>query len=399
VISNGARGWSVAAKIFILIGATLLTVQIIKSQMGFFAVRAGSADLGYMFAPSDSDVLARKAASDLVGGNIADAATLSKASLRRSPINQIALRTLGQAQDKSKQDTAAARSMTLAGRLGWRDTPLSGWLMLHLAMKGDLNGALRQADALARREQSPEATYAVFYAAMTDKSTRSILADRLALQPTWRGAFFNGTAKLPETQFDGLEILLREVYRRRSPVTREEVMPYINHLVASGRFNRARSVWSTWGHVGVDAALTPYDPNFTTVALNDRIDRAVAPFEWVVTAESQDRVIVDGSNGMTVAPSVDGEGSTIVSQLMTLSPGHYSMTFELANSPPNVVSWSMLCRPSNELVLIPISKFKDRILGKFVIPSAGCAGQMLALRTRGQADTLRIGKVRIAATQ
>lgn len=383
-----------------LAALAILVVQIARVQIGAALLQTGNAGAALAMASFDTDVRAHVAADLLEAGHVPEAIAQAHVALRTSPINQPALRTLGQALEKTGHAEDAATAMTLAGRLGWRDSPTSLWLMQHLALTGRFEDALHQADALARREKASDAIYPVFYAAMEEVETRSHLADLLAARPPWRGAFFAGSGKLPPRQFDGFERLLEQLARRRSTATREEVMPHVDQLVASAQTDRGRTVWLMWGGVGRPPLPVPYDGDFTTVALNDRIDRAVAPFEWSVAPNAQDRVSAGGNGadrGLEIAPATETDEAPIVSQVLTLAPGRHAILFSLVVGEPSNVAWTLACRPGSVLIVVPLQP-SDRggmVRGAFTVPATACSAQTLTLRARGQTDPVRVRGVRI----
>ena len=149
-------------------------------------------------------------------------------------------------------------------------------LLLNEALRReDYHTALRHADALLRRRPDQgEAMLRMFHVAAREEAGREAVLERLMVAPLWRAAFFQDMSLIAPEDWAGHESILRTFAARRSIDLREEVVPFVRHLVAQGDYSRARNLWLTTAGLspaplldGDFAKAEPPTDDWTTLAL------------------------------------------------------------------------------------------------------------------------------------
>lgn len=340
----------------------------------------------------------------LVDGNNAQAADLARAVLIADPTNDRALRVFGLATEQMGRREQGATIMRKAARLGWRDTPTQVWLLRDAAGRNDYTTVLQRADALARRNRMGELTQTVFLVAITDPEWRAAFVDRLAEQPMWRGAFFAAVRqRLPESSIPAIEALYRDMRARKLAISAVEWLSYVDRLIDMGQIQRARGIWAEIANVPqARLAQMPYDSDFALTAARPG-DAPASPFEWRLNPDLADAVELKraGDGGALSLSSDMAGGVTIMSQVLSLSPGEHALSSGVEGRADLAgAGWTITCIPSGFEVPRRLARGSSDELtaAAFTIPASGCAGQRLSLvsldRLDSESVTLRFVKVR-----
>lgn len=153
----------------------------------------------------------------------------------------------------------------------------------------------------------------------------------------------------------------------------------LENVVAAGDLATARTLWSRFA--GVDEAAIRggiYDPRFQRLP-------GPAPFNWSFSSSGA------GVAEPTRAPALQIEyygraDAELASQLVTLAPGRYRLSYRAAGSTPgqaSSVSWRVSCHPgAAEVASLPIAKLSYTPAvrnGTFTVPASGCSSQWLRL--------------------
>ena len=193
----GKTGRIARTLVAVLLG-TALSWQISAAGVAALAARSSDPHLlaatGSAAHPQAGAIMAQ---SLLAAGQRAPAAALARSIVLVDPTNDRAMRVLGLATEALGQHDRGAAIMRQAAALGWRDTPTQLWVLRDAVMRDDYVTVIQRADALARRNRSGELTQPLFRAAVTEPHLRGALADSLADQPMWRGAFFADIRQKP----------------------------------------------------------------------------------------------------------------------------------------------------------------------------------------------------------
>lgn len=387
----------------VVIGAWLAW-QVVATGMAGLAVRsANPALLAVIGTPAHPDAGAILAERLLIAGDKAAAAQTAYRMVLADPSNDRALRILGLAKELSGERDAGATIMRQAAALGWRDTPTQLWALRDGAMRDDAVTVMQRADALARRNRSPELTQAVFLAALNEARLRAALVDSLGRKPVWRTSFFaNVRQRLPASATDGMEALFREMQARRLAIAPGEWLNYVDRLIDLGDYARARATWARAFAIPAGRlAATPYDGDFALAAA--RPDGApVSQFEWVLNSDlSGAASFSGGTDGSALSiPAQLTDGAVIASQVMMLTPGPHQLSARIEGDAGTAAAgWTITCLPSAQSLPRRLPRGADDELSTiaFDVPASGCAAQRLALtgRERVEAQAVSMGAVRI----
>lgn len=363
-----------------ILGSLLVALPIARAQLAEVAVAHRIPGQALAFDAGHANALAGLAGAIQLKGEQQQAMTFARKALEREPMNVTALRTLGLALEQTGDQPGANRIMSLAARLGWRDTALQLWLVNAYARQGDVVSALRRTDALARRNRLPEITYPVFLASITDDQLRPVLVKALSDHPSWRGNFFYRLLQVPASQTRYVDRLVAELAAVGSPITAPERAIYLGRLIQVGEGAAAYAYWlRDQKAAGTDAAGIPWDSGFEQVKPAGTL---VAPFEWSISPESTGVAQIDGSAGsrqLIFSPGRDYRG-TLVSQTMVLKPGRYGVNAKIGgDAGSSGLRWVIRCVPAQRE--LPIDAGRDTEFGPatFAVPADGCAAQSLSI--------------------
>ncbi len=153
----------------------------------------------------------------------------------------------------------------------------------------------------------------------------------------------------------------------------------LDSLINKGDIKRARLLWERFaGTSGTAARSTLYDANFQRLS-------GPPPFNWEFVSSAAG--VAEPTKASALQVEYYGRADArLVSQLLTLKPGRYKLSFRATGDTPergSNVSWRVSCQPgSAELAAIPIANLScapKQFGGDFVVPATGCSGQWLRL--------------------
>lgn len=378
----------------------LLAVPIARAQLAEIAVADDSPARALRFDASHARALSALAEALQLKGEQQTAMALARASLKREPMNVVALRTLGFALEEAGDKAGADRILFLAGRLGWRDVALQIWLVKAYALRNDYRASLRRADALARTNELPDIIYPLFLASITDPDLRKALVHEMADRPKWRGIFFYRLMQLPPEQMTYFDELVADLARAGSAVTPPERAIYLNRLVQVGQGAKAYAYWLREQNAeGVHLAGVPWDSAFEHLSAAGAL---AAPFEWQLSAESAGVAsLVPAGHGqqLFVSPGHDFNG-TLLAQTVVLGPGAYRLTAQVQGDAAAAgLRWTIRCLPGqNELGQVSGPEEAEFATAMFAVPK-GCTAQTLSIDMASSDDAsnggVTIGDIRI----
>lgn len=316
------------------------------------------------------------------------AAIAARATLPDRPVDAKALGVLGVSQEQLGDDDASARTMAVAGRLGWREPFIQLWLLKQALLADDTVAAMLHADALARVQFGDEATSRFFQTAIAVPAGRAAMADRLEARPAWRVNLFVATQHYPAALNPAIEALFVELAKRGSAPSRAEIWPLVDKLITEHEYARARAVWRRWARPVGGAALVN-DGDFSQARrLAD--DSAHFAFDWQIGDANQSAATIADAGATPPAlhsETSGGNGDRLARQMLLLAPGAYQLAVEVSGEQGpgrNAFAWTITCLPGNAPIeLQPISDGGARWRADFVVPDNGCPAQDLALETRG----------------
>ena len=319
-------------------------------------------------------------------GDLAAAKDWAQRALRSRPLDDQALFAMGLAAQRKHDDKSAETLMRMAGARTWRDIGTQTWLYDHAIRHGDFVKALQHGDAILRSDPAFEQRLYPALAAYTrTPPTLQALADFLATDPPWRARFLRWLSGHLAAESD-LALLFAKLKSGTKPPTTEELVPYVNRLVRSGRFAGAYRAWQgTLPPAERANAHYPYNRDFTRPLEG-------LPFNWqIFSVPGADIQIVAPEGGKKLALRVQFSGARVefanVKQLMMLPPGRYRLSGRVKADDletPRGLRWHVFCATEagaslaqTQLVAgtIPWSDFAT----DFEVPAEACPAQWLRL--------------------
>lgn len=322
-----------------------------------------------------------------LGDDAAALAAFSRDTLKRSPYDPIALRTVGIIMASNDDDAAAGRLLSIAGRLSLRDYLTHAWLLNYRLQNGAFDAAVREADILIRqRPENADIVVPALVAISDDERAIEPLAALLKRAPPWRSFFITEvgeTGKNPGMVFRLLN-RLREVGSR--PTT-DEMFTY---FVIAGQKVPPRQLYAQWlsmlpPAVAANARGPLRDGDFAGID-------APAPFSWRlypkdgVYAEREKPGPAD--MGSALYASFAGNQDTLfANQALVLDPGRYRLTwraFADTATDERTFRWEIACLSKghhNIIGQVPIATSADTLksgAAQFDVP-IDCDEQQLAL--------------------
>lgn len=395
-----------------LVGLVILAALIVWRGLAVGLSGIGASPIAVRLWPTSSTAAASFAELMLLARKPQDAEASARSALAGKPQDAEALRVLGLSAEAQGDDALARQAMTMAARLGWRDSATQLWMLRRALAGRDFESAAQHADALLRVGQQPRPIFALlrFVAAQPDGSDP--VASRLADRPSWREGFFADAAALQDGQVAGFARLFPALESAGSAPTRYEVAPFVLRLLKSGQLPAARNLLRRYGFADGRSPSGLYDGGFDRFAETmPRISESTA-FEWGIVEKVRPLISVDSDAEARGRPTLrlrNGEDyrGTVIRQMLTLGPGRYRLSYRtdkpLASIQTPTARWNVDCWPGarrlNDGQRDLGGPEGDRtITYEFSVPAQGCAAQRLDLRGRmetGASDEVSIRDLRV----
>ena len=310
-----------------------------------------------------------------------------RSALANDPLNEHALRRLGELAEANGDDDAALKFMRAAARLSLHDSFVTLWLMRKNAQTGDDKSAIYYANVLLRTTPELGANAMPLLAHLAgEKSAHKLLTAVLARDPPWRGQFF---AALPNYVTDARIPLQLLVGLRGSaaPPSRTEVAGYINFLVARKFYELAYYTWLQF--------LPAEELRNAGFLFNGdfNVKPSGSPFDWQITSGSG--VTVDivprpgkaGAHALMVDFEFGRVGYQSVREFVMLAPGPYEFRAEYKGQliGRRGLKWRVTCdngvntRIGESPMIIGIAKDWKPVTFGFTVPASGCRAQIVSL--------------------
>lgn len=311
---------------------------------------------------------------------------LARASLRRSPANAEAARTLALLVALQGNETGAQRLMAYAEKMSRRDMPTQLWLIESSVRNDDIASALRHYDrALATSPRSGEALFPLLIGAAEDPKIRAPLARILAARPPWWRDFAAHLASEGESGpaiFDLISVLRLDGH---DPLERGTLAAAINRIAAKGSPVLAFRLYAQ----GLKRQPAPLrNGDFES-------DNLLPPIDWALTSEGDFSATVSrlddgGGNALFVGAHSHGSGE-VARQLLMLPAGNYRLGLRIGNAvadrPDGRPQIRMTCQQGAQQILMdqllpkaPASGI--RVTAAVTVPQ-NCASQMLSIIVNG----------------
>ena len=350
-------------------------------------MNAGLASYAHQFRPGNARASALLAEQQFRANDGAAAERLAAAAIADSPIEVVAVRTLGQARDARARGEGRTL-MLLAARLGWRDRPTQLWVIEQALLAGEIEMALQRAEAMVRLQRDRELVFSMLRLLAMSPDNRRGLVRSLAANPFWRDKFLSPDETTSYPQLVSMARLLEDLNRTGSPPTLRDARFTIDGLAENWHFNEAGRL---------HALLFPqpgsnlvFDGAFERLGSDYRPGGAASSFDWLIFDADLSTAAIEREAGrdnrLLYAVAEGVTGGRLTQQNRALPPGSYSFSYRMRSDDreaPQRLRWIVRCArggaPLVEMSTAPLrSAGWERRSGRFTVPS-GCEGQVLDL--------------------
>lgn len=380
---------AIAAAIVLPLG--WVTLGVTAAQV----IGRGNPQAALAWWPFDAQAREAQAAQTLTqprpnAAALARAVDQARASLRRSPANTEAARTLALLTALQGDEPGARRLMAYAERMSRRDMPTQLWLIEAGVRNDDIPDALLHYDrALATSPRSGEALFPLLIAASDDPKIRAPLMRLLATRPPWWRDF---AARLASEGNSGpaiYDLISALKLNGRDPLERGTLAAAIGRTAAKGSPELAFKLYAKG--LKVQPGLLR-DGSFEDEIL-------LPPIDWALNSEGDFSATIsrgdEGSgNLLFVGARTRGTGE-VARQLLMLPAGSYRLTLRVGNvssdQPSGRPQVRVTCQQGGQQILadqhLPkVPPSGTRAAAAFTVP-AGCSSQVLSIIANGNSSS------------
>lgn len=370
---------------------TLRAAQLVRSAAaivliaaGAFASTGGFTSATLERSPGAAAYLAQSGAPvaqaaiahvAVLKGDYPAAIAPARRSLAARPLHPPTMRSLAIAQLETGDHDGAAKTLTLASQLGWRDAATQT-LLLDIAIRsGDSRAAAIRLDALARQRQEVQQLKVAMRLILFTPGGPEALAERLAASPVWRDEYVQATDILPVEAYGPWMEMLAALEGEGAAPRPAEYAAFERTLIARGQVQQAIAASRKFGALRRSGAA-----GFGVIEQGAN----VSPFVWSVAAGRE--ASVSQARRGAFSARVDGQiGGELVQRVFPIGPGPHRIEMqvdEASNEVERALRWTVTCLPSGAL-LDPVIRQRPGPDGRideiaFVAP-AGCEAARIAL--------------------
>lgn len=322
-------------------------------------------------------------------------------ALRRQPLSGRALAGLAQ-MDVQSGDAAKAQALYEASiRRSIRQRAGLAWLLAKEFDAGHYKGALFYADALLRVSPQQVRTLAPLLGRIAEApDSAEPFIDLLKLDPGWRPGFFGSLKGAISDARTPMNLLLA-LKTTAHPPTKGELQSYIALLLEYKLYELAYSVWLQF--------LPPQNLQVAGFLYNGSFElpSEAFPFDWNVAREFRSerplRADKQGSSALRVDFTGARTGTQVLSQMILLLPGRYTLTGSTRNDVKarRGLRWSVSCvaggSPLGESEALALATAWTTFDLNFTVPKENCRAQWLRLvvEARSSSETMILGSILI----
>jgi hypothetical protein len=363
-----------AAVVLVLAGAYASAQVITTGALAAYPLAARSIGVS-------SNAVAQSALAQLAlfEGNPAGAIEPARRSLAIRPLDPTTLRSLAVARIETADNVAAARTLTLASQLGWRDIATQVFLLEVTIRAGDAKAAAIRVDALARQRPQLVQTIEQMRRVVQLPGGPEAMAGRLVGEPGWRRLYLPVTDGMPAAAYRPWMAMLASLNGTAAPPQPGEYGAFERELLAKGEVALAIEASRKVGALRRSAAS-----GFGVIAQGDQ----TSPFGWSVEP-GREASVSQPARGALQA-SVDGQtGGELVRRVFALTPGPHRLTVrvdEASAQAARALRWTVTCLPSG--ISLDLAASRREIGGDgtieevaFVVPT-GCLAARVALASQ-----------------
>ena len=329
----------------------------------------------YVGWPYDTGAARAKALLAFVRTGPASAIPYARRAILSDPISAQAVSILGRSQLYAQQFSAANRSFSVSGQLGWRETMTQIYWLDQALLGGDYQIGAQRLDAILRQAPLTEERDRFVSAIAATPEGRAALADRLKLAPIWAKPLMSEVWHLPADQVLQRVDLMRRTGKGVWACADSEKIS--QRLIDLGLIDEAQSVWRL--NCGTSHSLV-YDGSFEHF---DTLKTTTA-FDWQLFNRGDANISIaqDPSGNRSLALEVTASITLpIVRQFVVLKPGRYRLVWHTPDTPQSQTKGlrvSLTCKSDLSFALggMVIAGESDAWYQDFSIGN-DCAGRQL----------------------
>jgi hypothetical protein len=322
-------------------------------------------------------------------------------ALRRHPLSGRAFVGLGQLEVQSGDKARAQALYEASVKRTIRQRAGLAWLLAREYDAGNNGKALFYADALLRvsPQQVRVLSPLLGHIAEAPESAEPFI-DLLKQDPAWRAGFFGSLKGAVSDARTPMKLLLA-LKPTAHPPARSELQSYIAFLLEHKLYELAYSVWLQF--------LPPENLRVAGFLYNGSFDLPsdTYPFDWNVGREFRFeralRADKQGSSALRVDFSGARTGTQVLSQMIMLLPGRYTLTGSTRNDVKarRGLRWSIACatggNPLGESEVLASASSWTTFELSFTVPKENCRAQWvrLVVEARSGSETMMLGSLLI----
>ncbi len=332
----------------------------------------------------------------LLQGKAKVAAALGEQAVRAAPVDPGSTALLGAARLADGQQGKAETAFRIAGALGWRVAYTQAYWMTRALEIPDYRVAALRLDALLRQQPDLVRQRQLLDPMERNPAGRSAMIDRMLLHPDWVPAY---AQLIDETPLDSMQqraTVLSELAQRGSVLGCAAIAPATSRLASLGAVQDGARLWRDHCSLAHGGLIT--DGNLTAVSL----DFPRSPFLWQLIGDG------DVTSGLVPSPLGSGQRLTIassagrprqiLSQLLAVSPGRYSISWLAggeSGTPKDGILAATTCAQVPDGWTIPTFDPATQLWRARLDIDGRCAGHRLILAVAPNIGSIWIEQIRL----
>lgn len=301
---------------------------------------------------------------------------LSRAALRKEPLNDEALRNLALLAGDAGRTKEARRLMRASAEITQRNFAANMWLALDYAKLGQIDNSLAMYDqGLRSNSQAQEIVIPAMAKSLKADQMVAPVTRLLLRKPPWLADFWASAPRFTEAHRNLARIRL-ELAKRNVPIAPASNRILIEALAATGHFAEASELIGRLGGSG---------PGRQPIVRNAEFDRQpeYLPFDWQLSFNASLTSDLDSRAGV-LRISMFGEGSgPAAGQLVTLPASAYRLEVRADNWAPSQrgqIYFKLRCAEAgNTGESLPIRLDRATMAVAVTKPSSSCIHNWLTI--------------------
>lgn len=262
--------------------------------------------------------------------------TLGRHAIALAPLNPAAFGILAEALDAPGTTASRDAALRALRPLGWRDGGAQYQLLRAAYRFQDWPELVLRADALLRQGEAEAEVLTLLQQLESVPAVRTALVERLALMPTWRGAFLKGSNDMPAADAQARADTLVRLAQSAAPPSRRERNAFLSAAIAAGQFGTAKALHDR---------LTGMEADDSSRRTDVREEDA-GPFDWALSPVRGADVLIEqnaAGNAPWVRIAADGSAQGLLLRRTVLAaPGDRTLTLQVRGA-ARALTWRIRC--------------------------------------------------------